>query len=160
MSIHGNPLKMPPTLEKLEALSKEFFLTGSRFFGTDTFSSDIDLFVQYSVPLSIKLQEMGFKLGSKYLTYQNYDMSIVQVLSLRSEFLRIDIQLVRDAEIRRKVQAIIFHYNLLTPNIPKHSRYLIWNTIYKIVTSRDNLMHTIFGDLMPYKGANKDSTPT
>lgn len=75
----------------------QFFLTGSRFFGTHTEESDWDFFVQYSQEVEPALINAGFKLETEsYATDPNF----VKVYKREN----VHIQIVRDARHKLRVQ--------------------------------------------------------
>ena len=76
----------------------EFYLTGSRFFGTQTESSDYDFFVTQSDEVTKELLANGF-----HLETETYEGDPVLTAVYRRD--NVDVQLVRNAKIKQHVQS-------------------------------------------------------
>lgn len=106
---------LPPNIFKLRESNHEFYVTGSRFFGTEHFFSDWDFFVQDSYEVRQFLDSIGFRRMSITETGYSEDSTIVEVWnSFDSQFYEDDrdnevqVQLVKNAELKNKVQWALF----------------------------------------------------
>lgn len=109
-----------------------FYLTGSRYFGNAQPQSDWDFFCQYSSEVTDWLRENGFQ---EHYTDPGYKDSELVCL-MRNNAVKMDIQLVKDAELKWKVQQLLmtradFRRMLLTMGKQYHSA--LWDMMYCFV---------------------------
>lgn len=87
----------------LEKLPERFYLTGSRFFGTQGQNSDWDYFTENSDEVFLKLKDLGFvKISAR--TYGDANSARVMRWTAKHTKLQVDVQLVHDVELKRRVQ--------------------------------------------------------
>lgn len=98
----------------------DFFLTGSRYFGTATQTSDWDFFADYSVDLCQWLENSGFRKKSE-CDYD--DTTIVKVYS----YMGIDVQLVKNKDLKNLAQRVLKKNNLFGKD--KQLNRLLWNAV-------------------------------
>lgn len=121
----------------------EFILTGSRFFGYNTEKSDWDFFTQAPpdpVNLITFLTELGFQ--SIYRTgYKDREITVVY----RHPTERIDIQVVKDAALKNKIQERLLTLAgiILMRNIPKDVQSTLWDMMYALMSNIPNDQHQL-----------------
>lgn len=115
----------------------EFYLTGSRFFGTQTEDSDWDFFVGYSKEVVAFLIENNFRIvnDSEY-----EDSNTVAVYRYMDKFNRpsmcVDVQVVLNPAMKEDIQ------NKIKPVIrnsaikDKEAMRLMWNVAYRLSKSQ------------------------
>jgi hypothetical protein len=88
--------------DKLNQLETSFYLTGSRFFGTNHKNSDYDYFTEYTEEIIQILGSIGFQMEST----SNYrDTNTIMVMRGHNWCGgQIDIQLVNDVSLKDKIQ--------------------------------------------------------
>lgn len=96
--------KAKSVLFAMERSDFNFFLTGSRFFGTHTDKSDTDYFVQEDNRIMGFLEELGFRMLG-YGEQHYHDCECVCVM--RNEYEKIDVQIVRNAVKKNEIQKIL-----------------------------------------------------
>jgi hypothetical protein len=127
-------------LQKLSDSQHQFFLTGSRFFGTECPNSDWDFFAAKSPTLSVFLESLGFrKYDTKYsvhyagnscvelwyyspLPYEEEDFSMHTSKPL------IQIQIVYDVNKKLQIQKNLLERGLITKDKNQNKR--IWQFAY------------------------------
>lgn len=117
---------------KLLSLPKKFYVTGSRYFGGVTENSDYDFFVQDDEEIHEMLKGLGYDVIQHH-DYAN-DKSITYVYEkisyYRNETHKIQIQVVKDAELKYEVQKFLkrhFHGGL--PGM-KMDRSALWDIAF------------------------------
>lgn len=143
----------------LKDSDKDFFLTGSRFFGGATKNSDWDFIASHSDSTEEFLWKLGFKLNedvqdyldpmtTKVLTkyfccceehhqdqYEQY--GVCEKVEHSDECQKIDIQLCHDFDTKIKVRDILkesFNRNGLPGD--KYQRSYLWSMVYKLVKAK------------------------
>lgn len=118
------------TTKKDMIVSKfEFFLTGSRRYGTNHQYSDEDFYALYSKEVVKWLKENNFsKLHSYYGYYKGFDQNTVSIWRKGN----VDIQLVYNLIKRQYIDKFIINFPEFMPK-HKHDRRDWFNTIYKIL---------------------------
>ena len=103
--IHGIQANTTNVRQQLMTSPYEFYLTGSRFFGTAKPNSDWDFFVQQenSEALESFLKKLGF-VQALFTSYK--DMLVDKVYRNMQE--KIDIQIVKSAKTKLAVQEYIY----------------------------------------------------
>lgn len=118
----NNPKKMSDIEKFINESKFEFFLTGSRFFGNATNTSDYDYFVEYSMSLLKDLHTLGFSNESSNRNYT--DISLDRLLKKDG----IHIQIIHPEWMQAKIKAqnVLAHYRkyLLCT---KEQRKLLWD---------------------------------
>ena len=106
---------------KMEGSNFNFYLTGSRFFGGFTPTSDWDYFVKDSPEVRSFLFNIGFyeKESDDMTGYD--DSTIVSVFEQND----IHIQLVKDAELKARAQKLLSEHTNMR-SIPKTARKYLW----------------------------------
>lgn len=145
MSIIG--LRFDSTLDILFWLERktniELFLTGSRFFGTATESSDYDFYAQMHEDTRNALLRMGFKPVSDEFDFGEYnaDPNIAEVLRYEcNDNNHIDVQLVHNIEVKDTVQYLLQVMGVVTEDVPKEKLKHWWQVLtYKIAEERGAL---------------------
>jgi hypothetical protein len=115
-------------LEKL--VGQKVYLTGSRFFGTETPQSDLDVFTKFSQKAQKNLTEMGFTVLPK--PQSNYTDSLTAEVWRKVEKFstnHIDVQLVTDIALKQRIQDSLLKSGavILLSRLAKHERKLMWN---------------------------------
>ena len=125
-------------IRKLEEISEltDLYLTGSRFFGTETEKSDWDFIVKIPVaPNSYKITDIIRSLGFKKQEMKEYkDLLISDVYTLEEGDIKIDLQLLvgdHNVETKLKVQSFMKkHYKDFEPIMAqKELRSTFWNAL-------------------------------
>ena len=116
-----------------------FYLTGGRFFKTESPISDCDYFVQDSREVRSFLGNEGFRgLEWDYEEMQNQDYKDHQtVVVLASEDCGTHIQLVENAAIKEKAQELLLAFPELVKalEVLKDRRSFLWNRLYDYVSN-------------------------
>jgi len=99
-----------------------FYLTGSRYFGGYTQCSDWDFFVEHSEDIINWLTSLDFKIC---IDTQYKDQSVQMIMKYRDEEIKIDIQLVTNAQLKNEVQEGL--PKELMRKSPHDIRHLYWN---------------------------------
>ena len=117
-----------------------FYLTGGRFFKTESPISDCDYFVQDSREVRSFLGNEGFR-GFEWnyeeLRNQDYLKDHQTVVVLASEDCGTHIQLVENAAIKEKAQELLWFFPELMKELegPKDRRRFLWNRLYDYVSN-------------------------
>jgi hypothetical protein len=109
-------------LDKLDDLSHSFWLTGSRYFESETENSDVDFFVAVdTVNIDSTLIGLGFvkHVGGVYPDHNT--------VSVYRHSTGIDIQLVKHVELKLLSQRIFRMFNIRKPTTAQ------WNTIFRLL---------------------------
>ena len=115
---------------ELKTSSFHFHLTGSRFFGDIGFNSDYDFFTQEDPGTKNFLLNLGFREIKNH--YYNDDQ-IINVFRLRINNSWIDVQLVKNVELKRMVQkSIKGKYLKQYLRMDKIQRRHLWNLLYDV----------------------------
>lgn len=85
----------------------EFFLTGSRYFGTSTPGSDWDFFVEDTPDVIAFLEGIGFELQ----TDKEYSHDRVTVNTYRLQ--NVEVQLVSDVGLKKRAQFLLKRYSYI-----------------------------------------------
>lgn len=128
--------KIERVLNQLEESTYHFYLTGSRFFGQETLTSDYDFFIAHSDDAIQFLFDLGFRsFGAG-----NYPDSILtDVISYSFEGKKIiDIQILHTGKLRtkklaQKILAGPLHYEYLQAPKGTYDRIRLWNSLYRVV---------------------------
>lgn len=96
--------KRDEILKTMEESEFEFFLTGSRFFYAAKRVSDIDFFTKESEEIKLFLTEIGFK-PEKPGTYNKINLDVNTAVVYRNLCVGIDVQLLKQPEIKVDLQA-------------------------------------------------------
>lgn len=106
MAISNITSILPHTIEYMMKCEHQFYLTGSRFFGNNTKSSDWDFFVQDSFDVRNWLAINGFKINKNSKYYS--DGFCIDVYRKHIQYSTwIDVQVVSDASLKLKAQDLI-----------------------------------------------------
>ena len=113
-----------------------FHKTGSHFFGTAHSLSDFDYYVQDSDEVRSWLLSIGFKFlntrdpdAQDSLAYNDHNLTTV----LRhSDNYQVDVQCVKSAELKTKVQAVLLANNTLR-GLTKPQAKRVWNAMYDLL---------------------------
>ncbi len=92
-----NQPRVLTALQFLEACPYKFYLTGSRFFGTQRADSDYDFFVQQSGDVLAALEQNGFKLDN-----ESYERDPIMTRVYKRE--NVHVQVVINAKMKLCVQ--------------------------------------------------------
>ena len=119
-------------LDALSRMPDVFYLTGSRFFGTETPNSDWDFFVQHQDAVETRLKGMGF-VTENLAIYESFGL----VTILRHNLSDIHIQIVTNAHERQRVQESI-RKHLTVPQIKnlfvtKSQAKGIWSAMLEMI---------------------------
>ena len=112
-------------IEFLYDSNASWTLTGSRAFGGARENSDWDFFADYSPGLALELEDYGFQRSRAYQGDQDIDV----VYRLGS----IDLQLVRDAKLKLKLQEQIKR-TVSLETLSHAQRKEIWRLAYAVLT--------------------------
>lgn len=126
--------KTVKVLSWLDQSVHTFHLTGSRKFGNETNESDYDFFADHTPAAEVFLKNIGFD-NPSLETYTDSEM----VGLWKHREAKIDVQLVRSALMKNKVQEMILaHYGfkLLMMALPKPSRSILWDFAYCLLTGK------------------------
>jgi hypothetical protein len=116
-------------VRKMEASHFNFYLTGSRFFGGHTPTSDWDYFADINaVGLIAFLESIGFQNDDVALDQQYDDVSIVRVFCYND----IHVQLVHNAILKNRVQNML-RDNVPMKALPKSERKHMWNFGFRVI---------------------------
>lgn len=121
----------PEILRCLQVTQYEFHLTGSRYFGSATFSSDWDFFTSASQKGIVEfLESLGFEKEygrdeSGELPTNYVDSSVIAVYKLGN----VHVQLVKSAIKKLVAQNAIDWRKIVFNQQPKPIRSLIWRTV-------------------------------
>ena len=124
--------------QKLEFITDytDMYLTGSRFFGTETEKSDWDFIVKIPMAFnSYKITDLVKSLGFKKQEMKEYkDLLIADVYTLEEGDMKIDLQfLVGDHNVETKLKVQSFmkkHYKDFEPIMAqKELRSTFWNAL-------------------------------
>ena len=123
----------------LAELPETFYLTGSRYFNTASPASDYDFFVQDGPSLTNKLMESKFRFKQLDCYGFNdiidkWDQLTRSVLRSIQSGVQVDVQIVTDALLKKRVQEVILTHKLLQ-NVDKYEAVIIWNTIITLLTN-------------------------
>lgn len=114
------------------AIGINFHLTGSRFFGTATETSDWDFFAQYCPGNKQFLKSNGFvELTDSSQQYNDQETKCVMRFTNGS--LQIDVQLVNDVTKKCRINNAIKHrpdFLRLMNSIKKEERTAFWDLLY------------------------------
>lgn len=117
----------------------KFYLTGSRYFGGATASSDFDFFIQSSDEVARDLIHHGFEMlpsyshdgsGEKRLARDEDILGVMRFQDMTSEGkpFQIDVQLVQDVKRRLEIVKLV-KYSGLIPKLDKKDRPDFWNAM-------------------------------
>lgn len=136
--IHGmNRSHLESQLDKLHATTYEFYLTGSRFFGTSTPNSDWDFFAQDHPAIQGYLENEGFNTISAKHAEKYMGISIQGCSQIyRKTFANgsIDVQLQLDVNRKLKAQNILKEFQEFFDLTNKNKRKAIWERALKLVS--------------------------
>ncbi len=130
---------LPVELERQEVLSIlqnssfNFYLTGSRFFGTASLHSDIDFFTEDCKDVETFLIDLGFTV-ERFSLYNGNLTDINTAKIYRNKDIAVDVQLVKHVEIKKEVQDHMLDTNTLPPISPLLSKSVMrawWDNYYK-----------------------------
>lgn len=128
-----SPVDVMRKLFQLEESHHTFYLTGSRYFRTHRQDSDYDFFAQDTPALRSFLDSAGFRphnpLDDEWMDTYSLDPNIAHVMRWKFGFPHIDVQLVKDLELKRRAQGMIDALGLLRREIPKDEARRIWRSI-------------------------------
>ena len=117
-------------LEKLNKSLTPFTLTGSRYFGTATPSSDWDFYTEASPATVRELEALGYKLSVS----GTYDEDCNTISVYRTGNGLIHVQLVRDAGIKTKVQSYLKMLGVFKKGARnKITEHNIWAATYAFI---------------------------
>lgn len=126
---------VPTALDKIRESSHQFYLTGSRFFGTATEGSDWDFFVKHSEEVALDLHKWGFQLvqGPRNDNYKDKNTVVVFWHPLH----RVHVQLVHDDVKKEKIQlAMRVHLKDVIFLVSSKDRaQQIWNFAFSLLES-------------------------
>ena len=142
--------KTEEIIEALRNSSNQYHLTGSRYFGGSTETSDWDFFVQSSDNVRDELDKLGFIViprPDKNDDDRYYPHSVTQVWSddsidyfdrncvmvVGSNAAPIHIQLVKDVQKKLKVQANLMRSGALRHIKTKGDRKRVWNMCFDLL---------------------------
>lgn len=141
--IHGKSKSPKSLLDVLEASNFTFYPTGSRYFGTQSLSSDYDFFVErdaqgayYPSPLITFLTQSSFRLEylSPYKDENTCDLYRAWDSKLNAQ---IDIQIVKDAPLKQRIQEEIKRLGSnLIPKDKLHAQ-IFWDLCFKLAKVGD-----------------------
>jgi len=135
--------KTQVVLSRLDESHLDFNLTGSRYFGGARPDSDYDFFVEDESSICHVLEDMGF-FRLPFTNYKDNETISVYRFIVADEGTQIDIQVVGDAETKKKAQELLFN---TIPQLVRgksslgpldRSRKHLWNMAYEIVKLRAN----------------------
>lgn len=114
----------------------DFYLTGSRYFGTETEESDWDFCAQYSNELVQFLEKLGFVNNAFVQEYLD-PMTLMVMGVYLPDGNKIDVQLCKDLETKLRIRDILFKY-FYGNGIPgnKMERSQIWSMVYAVLTGK------------------------
>jgi len=108
---------------ELEKYSQEFFLTGSRFFGTHMSRSDFDFYVAYSNGLASDLEAIGFEEAHD----PSYDDALTEHVLGKG---MVHVQLVKDIVLKARIQrALDKNCVMQHTGRDKHLHRVIWSAM-------------------------------
>jgi len=121
-------------LEILEKNSFKFYLTGSRFFGTDRPDSDWDFFTQDSPEVRQFLRENGFREinPDSYFEFEVTDFNDYCDENTATVFRngKVDIQCQIDVQLKILTQEFIKHSPTILDILKKtQTPYKVWNSV-------------------------------
>jgi len=126
-----------------------FYSTGSRYFGTNSADSDYDFFTTYNTKILSDLITNGFQeIDSMYGKFGNgTDPHLLRIFRKG----KVDIQLVKDENIKQKVQEVLSKTGLLfklsrgqSKTAGKRTAVLIWTSMFQLVDSL--ILNEVIGD--------------
>lgn len=123
MSVIGMNNSAPSFVMNMIESDFTFYLTGSRFWGTECCQSDWDFFTNENQMVYSWLVQNGFEIVSKS-TYTDLNCSTVMQKG------KIQVQLVKDAKVKNDIQNILFE-EFPQGFLDKHFAKRMWNLAYK-----------------------------
>jgi hypothetical protein len=117
----------PAELKHLEAAPFDFFLTGSRFFGGAKEGSDWDFYTEASTSVEEFLINRGYTVS---LTYE--DLFTVRVVTRETPRVKIDIQLVQNADLKTRAQGMLAPY---IKRVSKEYHRVLWDMAFEWLKS-------------------------
>lgn len=125
-------LTLSIVLAALVGASCEFFLTGSRFFGTEKGWSDWDFFAEDKPYVHEFLRSLGFKdlPDNELVEHYHGDPNIAFVYVHPSN---VHVQLVNDAELKLEAQTILRHMciNIKKSEVSDHAIKRHWKQAFR-----------------------------
>lgn len=122
--------KQQNIFKKMEKLPQLFFLTGSRYFGHHSPSSDWDFFTDRNT----NLRDVGF-FKLEFASYS--DQNITEVFRYTEDNLQVDVQIVPDLESKIHCQKALFAlFGANIKNIGKNERNILWDAMYWAIKKR------------------------
>jgi len=119
---------IPCELGHLKVSKFDFFLTGSRFFKrTAQEDTDWDFYTQDCAEAQMYLQQNGYVVSRTY-----EDLFTVLILTKKTPWIKIDVQLVKDVELKTRAQ------EMLTPFInyvSKEYHGVLWDMAFSWIKS-------------------------
>lgn len=98
-----------------------YYLTGSKYFGSECEFSDTDFFVTNGPTV----REYLIKHGFVSITETSYvDSSVIDVF--RHEGDNVDVQIVRDAIVKQRAQELLKHLRILHPSKSTWESVIFW----------------------------------
>lgn len=130
------PVTVISVITALNSFEEEFYLTGSRFFGTETANSDWDFFVsKHYFNVIKKLLNLGFKeIPCEKMVDLGYDKNqFSTILELQAVDGVIQIQIIDNIHSKNRVQETIkkeylFEFN----NMSKSERKKFWSLLLNV----------------------------
>jgi hypothetical protein len=107
----------------------EFYLTGSRFFGTENANSDHDLFVKDCPEIRLYLHYYGFVIDSRS-GYENTNLTYVyKYTDIDGKI--IHIQMIKDVDLHSGIQKYIYKYGIYVGKSHDQMKE-VWRDLYQI----------------------------
>ncbi len=103
--------------------TRNFYLTGSRFFGAYRTDSDYDFFVQDDISIGVYLTDWGG--FTPIFSSQYKDSNTLSVYRFKDQKIQVDIQIVKDAALKQAIQTAFKARGI------KYVTKNMWNTAYK-----------------------------
>lgn len=115
-------------IHKMSMTKFNFYLTGSRYFGNATASSDWDFFVKVDDKVKEWMFDNDFRRIPMHPDWLDLNTSGI----FRNKHVPIEIALVEDVDLKVKAQQFLFsHPHMLTqPGVDMRN---VWNSTYKVI---------------------------
>lgn len=125
--------------QEMEESPYQFYLTGSRFFGTSTAFSDWDFFIEGN-PFDPNwfdkfLNPLGFNQIYVPHEYQRSD----HIHCVYRHPIGIDIQIVKNARNKEIAQDILYPLAGYLESLPKSQRFWVWENCLNHLSSQENV---------------------
>lgn len=137
-------------LAQLEQSEFQFFLTGSRFFGTNNPNSDYDLFCEENPKIEQFLTDLGFvSLKDNFYHGEVTDINTAKVFRSLLCVPSIDVQLVKLVDLKVELQTYLLANKIRVP-ITKSVQRTFWDAEYaKFLLAKQRAERGILNEDLP-----------